>query len=68
MSNNIYTMIFFLPEYKEDFISRSKGQRRFKIVSDVDRRTIWIQFRKGTKAEWILSLADFWNAQILVGK
>lgn len=68
MSNNIYTMIFFLPQDKEDFISRSKGQRRFKIVSDVDRRTIWIQFRKGTKAEWILSLADFWNAQILFGK
>lgn len=68
MSNNIYTMIFFLSQDKEDFISRSKGQRRFKIVSDVDRRTIWIQFRKGTKAEWILSLADFWNAQILFGK
>ena len=61
-------MVFFLAQDKEDFISRSKGQRRYRIVADLDRRSIWIQFRKGTKAEWILSLADFWNAQIFVGK
>ena len=68
MSNYIYTMVFFLPQDKEDFITCSKGQRRFKIVTDVDRRTIRIQFRKGTKAERMFSLADMWNAEIMFGK
>ena len=68
MSNNIYTMIFSFSQDKEDFITRSKGSRRFKVIADVDRRTIWIQFRKGTKAERIFNLADFWNAKILWGK
>ena len=58
MSNYIYTMVFFLPQDKEDFITCSKGQRRFKVVSDVDGRTIRIQFRKGTKAERMFNLAD----------
>ena len=65
MSNYIYTMVFFLPQDKEDFITCSKGQRRFKVVSDVDKRTIQIQFRKGTKAEMMLNLADMWNAEIM---
>ena len=68
MSNYIYTMVFFLPQDKEDFITCSKGQRRFKIVTDVDRRTIRIQFRKGTKAERMFNLADMWNAEIMWGK
>ena len=68
MSNYIYTMVFFLPQDKEDFITCSKHQRRFKIVSDVDRRTIRIQFRKGTNAERMFSLADMWNAEIMFGK
>ena len=68
MSNYIYTMVFFLSQDKEDFITCSKGQRRFKIVSDVDGRTIRIQFRKGTKAERMFNLADMWNAEIMWGK
>lgn len=65
MSNYIYTMVFFLSQDKEDFINCSKGQRLFKIVADVDRRTIRIQFRKGTKAERMFNLADLWNAEIM---
>ena len=61
-------MVFFLPQDKEDFITCSKGQRRFKVVSDVDGRTIRIQFRKGTKAERMFNLADMWNAEIMWGK
>ena len=68
MSNYIYTMVFSLHQDKEDFITCSKSQRRFKIVSDVDRRTIRIQFRKGTKAERMFNLADMWNAEIMWGK
>ena len=68
MSNYIYTMVFFLSQDKEDFITCSKGQRRFKVVSDVDGRTIRIQFRKGTKAERMFNLADMWNAEIMWGK
>lgn len=67
MNKNVFTMVFFLPQDKEDFIARSKNQKLYKVVRDVDRRSIFIQFRKGTKAERILSLADFWNAQIFVG-
>ena len=67
MSNYIYTMVFFLPQDKEDFITCSKSQRSFKIVSDVDRRTIRIQFRKGTKAERMFNLAAMWNAEIMWG-
>ena len=65
MSKYIYTMVFFLSQDKEDFVNRCKGQRRFKVVSDVDKRTIQIQFRKGTKAEMMLNLADMWNAEIM---
>ena len=65
MSNYIHTLVFFLPQDKEAFITCSKGQRRFKVVSDVDGRTIRIQFRKGTKAERMLNLADMWNAEII---
>ena len=68
MSTYIYTMVFFLPQDKEDFITCSKGQRRYKIVTDVDKRTIRIQFRKGTKAERMFNLADMWNAEIMWGK
>lgn len=68
MSNYIYTMVFFLSQDKEDFINHCKGQRRLKVVNDVDRRTIEIQFRKGTKAERIFNLADMWNAEIMCGK
>lgn len=68
MSNYIYTMVFFLPQDKEDFITSSKHQRRFRIVADVDRRTIRIQFRKGTKVERMFNLADLWNAEIMFGK
>ena len=66
MSAYIYTMVFFLPQ--DNFITCSKGQRRFKIVTDVDKRTIRIQFRKGTKAERMFNLADMWNAEIMFGK
>lgn len=65
MSNYIYTMVFFLPQDKEDFITCFKGQRWLKVVNDVDRRTIEIQFRKGTKAERMFNLADLWNAEIM---
>ena len=68
MSAYIYTMVFFLPQDKEDFITCSKGQRRFKVVTDVDKRTIQIQFRKGTKAEKMFNLADMWNAEIMFAK
>ena len=68
MSNYIYTMVFNLPQDKEDFITCSKHQRRFKVISDIDRRTIRIQFRKGTKAERMFNLADLWNAEILWSK
>lgn len=67
MSKNIYTMVFFLSQDKEDFVNCCKGQRRFKVVSDVDKRAIQIQFRKGTKAEMMLNLADMWNAEIICG-
>lgn len=68
MNNNIYTMIFSFSQDKEDFITCSKHQRRFKVIADIDRRTIRIQFRKGTKAERMFNLADLWNAEILWGK
>lgn len=68
MNNNIYTMVFSFSQDKEDFITCSKHQRRFKVIADVDRRTIRIQFRKGTKAERMFNLADLWNAEILWGK
>lgn len=68
MNNNIYTMVFSFSQDKEDFITCSKHQRRFKVIADIDRRTIRIQFRKGTKAERMFSLADLWNAEILWGK
>ena len=68
MSNNIYTMVFFLPQDKEDFLTSSKHQRRYRIVADLDRRSIWIQFRKGTTADKIFNLANLWNAEILWGK
>ena len=68
MSTYIYTMVFSFSQDKEDFITCSKGQRRFKVVNDVDRRTIRIQFRKGTKAERMFNLADMWNAEIMWGK
>ena len=67
MSNYIYTMVFFLSQDKEDFMNRFKGQRWLKVVNDVDRRTIEIQFRKGTKAERMFNLADMWNAEIICG-
>lgn len=68
MNNNIYTMVFSFSQDKEDFITCSKHQRRFKVIADIDRRTIRIQFRKGTKAERMFNLADLWNAEILWGK
>ena len=68
MSNYIYTMVFFLSQDKEDFMNRCKGQRWLKVVNDVDRRTIEIQFRKGTKAETMFHLADMWNAEIMWGE
>lgn len=68
MNNNIYTMVFSFSQDKEDFITCSKHQRRFKVIADVDRRTIRIQFRKGTKAERMFNLADLWDAEILWGK
>lgn len=68
MNNNIYTMVFSFSQDKEDFITCSKNQRRFKVIADIDRRTIRIQFRKGTKAERMFNLADLWNAEILWGK
>ena len=68
MSSYTYTMIFALPQDKEDFILSLKGQRRYKIVADIDRRTILIQFRKGTKAERMFAIADIWGADILWGE
>ena len=68
MNNNIYTIVFSFSQDKEDFITCSKHQRRFKVIADIDRRTIRIQFRKGTKAERMFNLADLWNAEILWGK
>ena len=68
MNTYIYTMVFFLPQDKEDFITCSKHQRRFKVIAEIDRRTIRIQFRKGTKAEKMFNLADMWNAEIMWGK
>lgn len=61
-------MVFSFSQDKEDFITCSKHQRRFKVIADIDRRTIRIQFRKGTKAERMFNLADLWNAEILWGK
>lgn len=68
MNNYIYTMVFSFPQDKEDFITCSKHSKRFKVIADIDRRTIRIQFRKGTKAERMFNLADLWNAEILWGK
>lgn len=67
MSNYIYTMVFFLSQDKEDFMNRCKGQRWLKVVKELDKRSIQIQFRKGTKAETMLNLADMWNAEIICG-
>ena len=66
MGKYIYTMVFFLPQDKADFITCYKGQRRFKIVADIDKRTIQIQFRSGTSANWMLDLAAMWNADIII--
>lgn len=68
MSKFTYTMIFNLVQDKEDFIVSSKGQRRYKVVADVDKRTIRIQFRKGTSADRMFNLADIWGAEILWAK
>ena len=68
MSNYIYTMVFFLSQDKEDFMNRFKGQRWLKVVKELDKRSIQIQFRKGTKAERMFNLADMWNAEIMWGK
>lgn len=65
MSKYIYTMVFFLSQDKEDFMNRCKGQRWLKVVKELDKRSIQIQFRKGTKAETMLNLADMWNAEIM---
>ena len=67
MSNYIYTMVFFLSQDKEDFMNRCKGQRWLKVVKELDKRSIQIQFRKGTKAERMFNLADMWNAEIICG-
>ena len=67
MSNYIYTMVFFLSQDKEDFMNRFKGQRWLKVVKELDKRSIQIQFRKGTKAETMFHLADMWNAEIICG-
>ena len=67
MSNYIYTMVFFLSQDKEDFMNRFKGQRWLKVVRELDKRSIQIQFRKGTKAEKMFHLADMWNAEIICG-
>lgn len=61
---NIYTMIFALPQDKEDFILCMKRSRFVKVVLDVDRRSINVRFRKGTKAQRIFDLCDLWNADI----
>lgn len=66
MSKYIYTMVFFIPQDKEEFIARSRGNRRFKVVADIDKRTIQIQFRSGTSAKRMLDLAAIWNADIII--
>lgn len=66
MGKYIYTMVFFLPQDKEDFIARCRGSRRFKVVADIDKRTIHIQFRSGTSAKWMTDLAAMWNADIMI--
>ena len=66
MGKYIYTMVFFLPQDKEEFITRSRGNRRFNVVADIDKRTIQIQFRRGTAAKWMLDLAAMWNADIII--
>lgn len=66
MGKYIYTMVFFTPQDKEDFIARFRGYRRFKVVADIDKRTIQIQFRSGTSAKWMLDLAAIWNADIMI--
>lgn len=66
MGKYIYTMVFFLSQDKEEFITRCKGNRRFKVVADVDKRTIQIQFRSGTSAKWMTDLASMWNADLVI--
>lgn len=66
MGKYIYTMVFFLAQDKEDFIARCKGNRRFKVIADIDKRSIQIQFRSGTTAKWMLDLAAMWNADIMI--
>lgn len=61
-----YTMIFAMPEYKEDFVAHAPFMKGgVKVVEEIDRRTINVRFRKGTKAQKIFDLADFWNADIV---
>lgn len=59
-------MVFFLPQDKEDFIMRCRGNRRLKVVADIDKRTIQIKFRSGTSAKWMTDLAAMWNADIMI--
>jgi len=59
-----YTMIFCTANDKEDFVVSAKHSRLFKVVADIDRRTINVSFRKGTKASRIFNLCDIWNADI----
>ena len=66
MGQYIYTMVFFSAQYKEEFVARFEKERRLKIVSDIDKRTIQIRFRKGTSAKWMLDLAALWNADIII--
>ena len=66
MGKYIYTMVFFRSQDKEEFITRCKGNRRLKVVADIDKRAIQIQFRSGTSAKWITDLAALWNADIII--
>ena len=61
-----YTMLFAIPQDKDDFVAHAPFMKHgVKVVAEIDRRTINVRFRKGTKAEKIFSLADFWNADII---
>lgn len=60
-----YIFVFCTAQDSEDFEVSTKGQKRFKVVSRIDRRTLSVRFRKGTKAERLFNLADVWNADIV---
>lgn len=63
----VYTFIFFTAFDCDDFVTTSArvDGRNFKVVARLDRRTLNVRFRKGTKASKVFGLANVWNADVV---